>query len=42
LQWCAQGKLTSHVHKVYPLADGPQALKDIAARKVMGKVILRP
>lgn len=42
LTWCAEGKLTSHVHKVYPLAEGAQALKDIAARKVMGKVILRP
>jgi NADPH2:quinone reductase len=42
LDWCAQGKLSSHVHAVYPLAEGPAALKAIAARKVMGKVILRP
>ena len=42
LRWCAEGKLSSHVHKIYPLADGPAALNDIAARKVMGKVILRP
>lgn len=42
LAWCADGKLSSHVHKVYPLADTATALKDIAARKVMGKVILRP
>jgi NADPH2:quinone reductase len=42
LEWCAQGKLSSHVHAVYPLAEAPKALKAIAARQVMGKVILRP
>jgi hypothetical protein len=30
------------VHAVYPLAETAQALKDIAARKIMGKAILRP
>lgn len=42
LEWCVSGKLSSHVHAVYPLADAAKALKAIAARKVMGKVILRP
>jgi NADPH2:quinone reductase len=42
LAWCAEGKLSSHVHAVYPLADAPAALKAIAARQVMGKVILHP
>jgi NADPH2:quinone reductase len=42
MRWCAEGKLSSHVHAVYPLAEAKQALKDIAARKVMGKAILRP
>jgi NADPH:quinone reductase len=42
LTWCVEGKLSSHVHAVYPLADAPAALKAIAARQVMGKVILRP
>src|SRR5215467_11663049 len=42
LAWCLEGKLSSHVHAVYPLADGAAALKAIAARKVMGKVILHP
>ena len=42
LDWCAQGKLSSHVHKVYPLAEAAAALKAIAGRKVMGKVILQP
>jgi NADPH:quinone reductase len=42
LRWCAEGKLSAHVHAVYPLADAARALKDIAARKVMGKVVLKP
>ncbi|MCX7313385.1 MAG: NADPH:quinone oxidoreductase family protein [Alphaproteobacteria bacterium] len=41
VRWCAEGKLSAHVHAVYPLADAAQALKDSAARKVMGKVVLR-
>ena len=40
--WCADGKLSAHVHARYPLAEVAQALKDIAARKVMGKVVLVP
>jgi NADPH:quinone reductase len=42
LDWCEQGRLSSHVHAVYPLAEGPAALKAIAARQVMGKILLRP
>ena len=42
LAWCVDGKLSSHIHAIYPLADGPAALKALAARQVMGKVILRP
>ncbi len=42
LNWTAEGKLSSHVHAVYPLGEGPAALKAISARQVMGKVILRP
>jgi NADPH2:quinone reductase len=42
LTWCVQGKLSSHVHAVYPLSDAAAALKALAARQVMGKVILRP
>jgi NADPH2:quinone reductase len=42
LRWCTQGKLSSHVHAVYPLGEAATALKTIAARQVMGKVILRP
>ena len=42
VRWESEGKLSMHVHAVYPLADTPSALQDIAARKVMGKVIIRP
>ena len=41
LDWAMQGKLSTHVHAVYPLAEAAAALKAIAARQVMGKVILR-
>jgi NADPH2:quinone reductase len=41
LDWAMRGKLSTHVHAVYPLAETPAALKAIAARQVMGKVILR-
>jgi NADPH:quinone reductase len=42
VEWCAQGKLSAHVHAVYPLAEIVTALKAIADRKVMGKIVLRP
>jgi NADPH2:quinone reductase len=41
VKWAAQGKLSAHVHAVYPLADTARAIEDIAARKVMGKAILK-
>ncbi len=41
-RWCAQGELSCHIHAVYPLCETAQALKVIAERKAMGKVILRP
>jgi NADPH2:quinone reductase len=40
--WCAEGKLSCHVQKVYPLAETPMALKALAQRKVMGKLVVRP
>jgi NADPH2:quinone reductase len=42
VRWAAEGKLSAHVHAVYPLAKTREALEAIAARQVMGKVILRP
>jgi NADPH:quinone reductase len=40
--WCAQGKLSCHVDKVYPLAQTPQAIKALAERKAMGKLVVKP
>ena len=40
--WCAAGKLSSHVHAVYPLEKVAEALKAIANRQAMGKILLRP
>jgi NADPH2:quinone reductase len=42
VRWCAEGKLSAHVHAVYPLAETANALKAIAERKVMGKIVLQP
>jgi NADPH:quinone reductase len=42
LDWVAAGKLSAHVQAVYPLSDAAAALKALAARKVMGKIVLRP
>ena len=41
VRWCAEGKLSAHIHAIYPLKDAARALNDIAARKVMGKAVLR-
>jgi NADPH2:quinone reductase len=41
LHWCAQGKLSAHVHEVYPLDEIANALRALADRKAMGKVVLR-
>jgi NADPH2:quinone reductase len=41
LQWTAAGKLSAHVQAVYPLAEIAAALEVLAARKAMGKIVLR-
>ena len=41
-RWCAEGKLSAHVHAVYPLTEITTALNAITDRKVMGKIVLRP
>ena len=40
-RWCAQGKLSCYIQKVYPLAETPQAIKALADRKAMGKLVVR-
>jgi NADPH:quinone reductase len=42
MAWCSQGKLSAHVHEVFPLERIAQALQALSDRKAMGKVILRP
>jgi len=42
LRWCAEGRLTAHVQASYPLEETATALKAIAERKVMGKLVVRP
>ena len=41
VRFAAEGKLSAHVHATYQLAEAARALKDIAARRVMGKAVLR-
>jgi len=40
--WIAEGKLKPLVSQRYPLADSARALDDMAARKVIGKVVIVP
>jgi len=40
-RWCAESKLSCHVQKIYPLAETPAALKALANREVMGKLVVR-
>jgi NADPH2:quinone reductase len=42
VQWTAEGKISSHVDRTFPLAQTAEALKVLAGRKAMGKVILHP
>ncbi len=42
LEWVREGRLKPHVHAIYALEDIASALEEIAARKVRGKVIVRP
>ena len=41
-RWCAEGKLSAHVHAVYPLEQTAEAIKALSNRQVMGKLVLRP
>jgi NADPH:quinone reductase len=40
--WCAEGRLSAHIHAAYPLAATAEAIKQLSDRKVMGKVLIRP
>jgi NADPH2:quinone reductase len=41
-QWAVDGKISSHVDRTFPLAQTADALKVLASRQAMGKVILNP
>jgi NADPH2:quinone reductase len=40
LGWMREGKIRPHISARYRLDDVPQALKDMAARRVTGKVLI--
>jgi len=40
--WLAEGKIKPHISGRYALAETPQALNDMAARKVTGKIVVQP
>jgi NADPH2:quinone reductase len=42
LGWLAQGRLRPLVSKQYPLAETPQALRDLLDRRAVGKLVIRP
>jgi NADPH:quinone reductase len=42
LGWIAAGQLKLHIDATYPLADAPQAHRDLEGRKTTGKLLLIP
>ena len=40
--WLAEGKIRPHISGRYKLEETAQALNDMAARKVTGKVVINP
>lgn len=41
LSWIASGALTQHIHKLYSLAEAPDALRDLMERRVVGKAVIK-
>jgi NADPH2:quinone reductase len=42
MRWLGEGKIRPHISARYALADTPQALLDMASRKVTGKIVIEP
>lgn len=42
MRWLTEGKIRPHISARYRLADTPQALIDMASRKVTGKIVIQP
>lgn len=40
ISWHTEGKLKPYIHKTYSLEDTPEALEEMMARKVKGKVVV--
>lgn len=40
MQWYTEGKVKPHIHKMYSLAETPQALEEMMGRKVKGKAVV--
>lgn len=42
IAWLAEGKIKPHISRKYALKDTANALNDLAARKVTGKIVIQP
>jgi NADPH2:quinone reductase len=42
VEWIKAGKIRPHVSRLYKLEDTPQALADMASRRVTGKIVITP
>ena len=42
MRWHREGRIRPHISATYALAEVPQALNDMASRKVTGKIVIRP
>ena len=42
MQWHREGRIRPHISATYALGDTPQALNDMASRKVTGKIVIHP
>lgn len=40
--WVAEGKLKPHIHKIFPLAQTADAIRELDRRASTGKVLIRP
>ncbi len=40
LAWYAAGRLKPHIHRTFPLAEAPAALRELTERRALGKVLL--
>ena len=41
MTWYAEGKLSPHIDKIFPLEEAPKAIETLLHRKVKGKVVVQ-